>query len=325
MSLKGRVTRVVVKVPATTANLGPGFDVHGLALNVMYDVVEAERAEAGLTIEIEGKYAKDIPKDPEMNTAGKVVLELQRMLRGKIKAGVKLRMFKGVPPASGLGSSGASAAGAALAMNELFNLGLGKGELVRVAALGEVVAAGAIHADNVAPAIYGGFTAVLSYDPIRVLSLPPPRNVDFALAIPSIPKGSTEEARRILPKKVELPKVVRNIGGASALVAGILTSNPELMGLGMLMDGIAEPARARLFPGFSEAKEAALKAGASGAALSGAGPTVIAIVDPKRADAAGVAKAMEEAFRERGIASKSYVAKASEGAKVVEIERDGGI
>ena len=233
-------------------------------------------------------------------------------------------MLKGIPPASGLGSSGASAAGAALAMNELFNLGLEKEELVRVAALGEVVAAGAVHADNVAPAIYGGFTAVLSYDPVKVLSLPPPRNVDFALAIPSILKGSTEEARKALPKKVRLPEVVRNISGASALVAGILTSNPKLMGLGMLMDNIVEPARARLFPCFREAKEAALRAGALGATLSGAGPTVIAVVDPKRIDAASVAKAMEEAFRKCGIPSKPYVAKASKGAEVVEIEGSEG-
>ncbi|HID17716.1 TPA: homoserine kinase, partial [Candidatus Bathyarchaeota archaeon] len=83
MSLKDRVSRVVVRVPATTANLGPGFDVHGLALNVMYDVVEAEKIEAGLTIEVEGRYAKEIPTSPKMNTAGKVVFELQRMFRGR--------------------------------------------------------------------------------------------------------------------------------------------------------------------------------------------------------------------------------------------------
>lgn len=312
-----KVSRVVVKVPATAANLGPGFDVHGLALNAMYDIVEVEKIhEKKILIEIEGRYADKISKKPEENSAGKVALILQK----KLVKGVKIKIFKGIPPASGLGSSGASAAGAALAINRLFNLNFNKEKLVELASMGELASAGAAHADNVAPAIYGGFTIILSYKPMRIFSFFPSKGMKFILAVPSFPKESTKKTRKILPKKVELRKVVTNVEGASAVTAGMILSNPELIGLGMQMDKIVEATRAKLYPYFNKVKTEALKAGALGVALSGAGPTIIALANLKMENVMKIVKAMKRAFENKKIEAKIYISEISKGAEIIEEE-----
>jgi len=312
-----RVNSVTVRSPATTANLGPGFDVHGLALDVMHDEVTVEACDKGVKIELEG-CSKGIPLEPRRNSAGIVALELKKRFR--ISNGVKLKIRKGIPPSSGLGSSGASAAGAAVAINNAFKLNLRKEELIEVSARGEVASAGVAHADNVAPAVCGGFTVILSYNPIRVLEVPPPGNLVFALAVPEVSKGSTRRAREVLPTNVELRKVTRNVSGASAVVAGMILSNPKLVGYGMLGDVIVEPARARIFPWFKTVREAALEAGASGVALSGAGPTVIAVVDPNEVNAGKVAEAMRRRLEDSGVSSRSYLAKPTCGVEVISVE-----
>ncbi|MEM2843132.1 MAG: homoserine kinase [Candidatus Bathyarchaeia archaeon] len=311
------ILRVVVKAPATTANLGPGFDAHGLALNVMYDIIEVEKISGKkILIEVEGKYADRIPVKPEENSAGKVALMLQK----KLDCGVKIKIFKGIPPGSGLGSSGADAAGVALAINRLFKLNFNKEKLTELASFGEIASAGAAHADNVAPAIYGGFTIILSYKPMKIFSFFPSKKLKFILAVPDFPKESTKKAREVLPKEVELKNVVFNVSGASAVTAGIILSNPQLIGFGMRMDKIVEVARASLYPYFNRVKFEALKSGALGVALSGAGPSIIAIVNFKEYNVTRVVEAMRRAFKIEGIQCEVYVSEAGKGAEVIEEE-----
>lgn len=307
------MNRVVVRAPATTSNLGPGFDVFGLALDAMYDVVEAVRIDGGVRVEVSGVGSERIPTTPEHNTAGRVAIELAE----QAGLGVELRVRKGIPPGSGLGSSAASAAATAVALNRLFNLKLDQHSLVEVASRGEVAAAGAPHADQVAAAIYGGFIIIQSYRPLRVAAFPPPSNVEFVLAVPRGIRKTTRQARAVLPRQVELERVVENLGAAGFVAAGMLLSNPELIGLGVMGDRIVEPVRIRLYPGCERVKRAAVAHGASGATLSGAGPTMLAIVNPERASASIVAEAMKRAYGEEGVECECYVAHPCGGAEVI--------
>jgi len=308
--------KIVVRAPASTSNLGPGFDVFGLALDVMYDTVEILCLDKKVVlIEIEGIEADSIPINPEKNSAGKTALEFLK--RFNESGGFKIKIIKGIPPGSGLGSSGASAAATAVALNHLFNLKLNKRELTEIAAQGEIASAGAPVADNVAASIYGGFVIIRSYHPLEILSFPPPSDVEFALAVPEDIKKTTRQARNVLPKNVALSKVIHNIGTASAVVAGLLLSDASLIGQGMLGDQIVEPVRISLYPGCINAKKAAIESGAFGATLSGAGPTVIAIVNREKADPAEVAKAMKEAFEAEGVKCHGYVSRATVGAQII--------
>ena len=307
--------RVMVRAPASTSNLGPGFDVFGLALDLLYDTVEVHRSnEKGVTIEMDGFRAENIPVKPERNTAGRTALEFAKRFG---KFGCRIKVNKGIPPGSGLGSSGASAAATAVALNHLLDLNLEKRELTEIAAQGEITAAGAPHADNVAPAIYGGFVIVRSYDPLEILALPPPTNLEFAIALPISIKKTTKKARSVLPKRVSLPKMTQNIGASSYIVAGVLLSDPILFGKGMLGDQVLEPARAPLYPGYLEAKKAAMQAGALAATLSGAGPTIMALVDRQNVDPKAVARVMKEAFLAKGIECLEYVSRPATGAQIV--------
>jgi len=307
---------VRVVAPATTANLGPGFDVFGLALNVFHDLVEVSLKGAGITITASGKYAGMMPTAPERNTAGVVA----RLILDKARAdtGVEVKIVKGIKPGCGLGSSGASAAAVAVALDHLLETGYSKMELISLAAQGESASAGFPHADNVAAAILGGFTIIRSYEPLDVISLKVPKNLEVAMAIPEVPMPpkKTEQARAILPDKVPLANMVHNVGHASALVAGFAQSDINLIGRGM-SDCVVEPVRARLIPGYEKVRRNALGAGAAGVAISGAGPTMIAIVDAEKVDTADVAEAMREAFEREGVKAEAYRAQPTGGVKIL--------
>jgi len=307
--------RTVVRAPASTANLGPGFDVFGLALDVMYDIAEVIRLDEKIvTVEMRGVEADTIPADPESNSAGRTALEFVNRYN---KGGFKIKITKGIPPGSGLGSSGASAAATAVAISHMLGLKLPTKELIEIAACGEIATAGAPHADNVAPSICGGFVIIRSYDPLEVVTFPPPEKLEFALAVPKGMKKTTKKARSVLPRSIPLIKAVDNIGAASLVVAGLFLSDPYLVGYGMMGDQIVEPARALLYPGYLDAKKAALDSGAVGATLSGAGPTVIAIADPEKVGSVAVANAMKEAFEAKGIECYGYVSRPTVGAQIV--------
>ncbi|MDZ7701262.1 MAG: homoserine kinase [Halobacteriales archaeon] len=291
---------VVVRAPATSANLGSGFDVFGVALDRPADVVRVEPAEE-TTIEVTGLGAQFIPTDPEKNTAGVVAEALD--------APAHIQIDKGVRPSSGLGSSAASAAGAAVALDALYDGGRSAEALVRAAAEGEAAVSGEAHADNVAPAVMGGFTIVTD-DGITAL------DADLPL-VACLPETvvSTRKARRVLPDSVGIDDLVDTVGAASTLVAGMARGDPGLVGRGM-HDPIVTPARAALIEGYDAVHEAAVDAGAAGVTVSGAGPTVLAVPEPGRSRA--VASAMVDAFEDAGVEATAYQTRIGDGAVVYE-------
>ncbi len=295
------MNKIKVKAPCSSANLGSGFDVFGLALEAFYDTLTAELTDIneGITVEYKGLEAEGIPTALERNTAGLVA----KTLVASRRVGVRILVEKGIPLKMGLGSSGATAAACAVALNELLGLGLSRNEVVKAAALGEVAAAGASHADNVAASVYGGFTVVQSWgDELFVARLDPPRTLEVALALPLVetPENKTAKARAVLPRSVDFADAVANARNAASVVAGFHLGDVEMIGQGMT-DLIVEPARKPFIPGFDLVKKAAFEAGAAGVAISGAGPAVIAVVDSAKKSTTVVASAMKEAFGSKGI------------------------
>ncbi|GGM55051.1 homoserine kinase [Halarchaeum rubridurum] len=291
---------LTVRAPATSANLGSGFDVFGVALDRPADVVTVERA-AETTIEVSGAGAQYIPEDPAKNTAGVVARELD--------APAHIRIDKGVRPSSGLGSSAASAAAAAVALDALYERGHTGEELVRVAAEGEAAVSGEAHADNVAPSILGGFTVVRDDG---VLSID--ADVPLVACLPEI-VVSTRDARGVVPRSAEMDDVVHTVGSAATLTAGMQRDDPSLVGRGM-DERVVTPARAALIDGYDAVCEAAADAGATGVTVSGAGPALIAACYPARQRA--VASAMVEAFADAGVDARAYRSSVGDGAEIVE-------
>jgi len=292
---------LTVRAPATSANLGSGFDVFGVALDRPADVVRVERAER-TTIEITGVGSQYIPTDPAKNTAGVVAQELN--------APAHIRIDKGVRPASGMGSSAASAAATAVALNELYDRGRSDEELVRVAAEGEAAVSGDAHADNVAPSILGGFTVVTEE---RVMHT----DVELPL-VACLPESvvSTRDARDVIPERVGLDAVTDVVGSAATLVTGMHRGDPELVGAGM-NDGVVTPARAELIDGYDTVVRAASEAGATGVTVSGSGPSVLAV--PESPDARReVAAAMVGAFAEQGIEARAFQTEVGSGAELLD-------
>ncbi|MDQ4077062.1 MAG: homoserine kinase [Chloroflexota bacterium] len=306
---------VTVFAPATIANLGPGFDVLGVAIEGMGDWVSATlRDEPGVAIEdIEGDEGR-LSLDPSRNTAGIAAQEVLNLI-GATKVGVSLRVRKGLPLGSGLGSSGASAAAAAWAVNVLFDQVLSKEKLIHAGLAAESMVSG-WHADNVGPSLFGGFVLIRAYEPLDIIELPSPYGLTFVLAIPDF-ELPTREARAAIPKSIPLQQHVVNSGNLAALITALFGGSLALLGRA-LQDIIVEPARAPLIPGFDEVKAAALEAGALACSISGAGPTLFAIVDDDRR-AQRIADAMQEAFREHaGLRSRTHVAQVDEeGARVM--------
>ncbi|WP_254535373.1 homoserine kinase [Halomarina litorea] len=287
---------VTVRAPATSANLGSGFDVFGVALDRPADIVSVERAEE-TTIEVTGVGARYIPEDPERNTVGAVARALD--------APAHIEVDKGVRPASGLGSSAASAAGAAVALNELYDRGYTREELVPIAAKGEAVASGTAHDDNVAPSILGGFTIATPEGVTRVDS-----DLSLVACLPDI-VVSTRDARKVVPETATMDQVVDTVGHAATLVAGMCRGDPDLVGSGM-DDPLVTPARARLIDGYEAVREAALDAGATGVTISGAGPAVLAVCRDRTRRT--VAETMVDAFVAEGVDAHAYQTRVGAGA-----------
>ena len=315
------LTKVTVKAPATSANLGPGFDVFGLALAEPNDTVTiaANPKSVRIEIEVSGVAAETIPTSPERNTAGLVANQILKEF--SIKTGIHIKIEKGILPGMGLGSSAASAAAVAFGLNDVFKLHVDNKELVRLAAKGEVASAGYAHADNVSAAIYGGFVIVRSYNPLEIINLKAPEDLEACVAYPHMatPAHKTEKARSVVPKQVSIEKLVRNVGSAAALASGFAEGNIDLIGASMI-DAVVEPERAALIPGYEKVKENALKTGACGVAISGAGPAMIAVVNKKKADASTVANAMKEAFESTGFKATAFATKPGRGVHELEME-----
>jgi homoserine kinase len=313
------LSRVTVVSPATTANIGPGFDVFGLALKTPHDTVSISVTPANITIEVTGLSASQIPVSPEMNTAGVVAKHMLGEFH--LKQGVAIKIEKGIEPGKGLGSSAASAAAVAVGIDRLFKLHTGRKKLAEFAAKGEITSAGYEHADNVSAAIYGGFVIIRSYRPLEIISLRAPAEMEVCVGYPiaDAPIQKTKKARAIIPKQISIDKLVRNVGSAAAIAAGFAEGDIDLIGASM-SDTVVEPERAVLIPGYQKVKENALEAGACGVAISGAGPAMIAIVNKRKANSVKVVEAMKKGFEAAGAKATAFATKPGKGAHVFEKE-----
>lgn len=291
--------RLRIFAPATIANLGPGFDVLGLALSAPGDVVEAELSDRpGVEIvEITGDNG-GLSKDPIRNVAGRAAADVLRRAgeqHGITTQGLRLWLHKQMPLASGLGSSGASSAAGAVAANELLGRPLNQRDLLLCAMEGERAASGTPHADNVAPSVLGGVVLVRSYEPFEVLSLPVPPELRVVVVHPHC-RVSTAQARTLVKNRgYSLDHIVPNLGNIAALVLALCRNDLALLGRS-IDDKLIEPLRATLIPGFSAVKDAALSSGALGCSIAGSGPSVFAFAADDET-AMRIGAAMQAAFK----------------------------
>lgn len=303
--MSGSETKNTVRVfaPATVANVACAFDVLGFAVKEPGDeVVLTRSSQPGVRVtRIIGDDGR-LPLAAEKNTAGVAVLELVRHLDSRV--GIEIELHKRMPLGSGLGSSAASAAAAVYGANALLGTPLTTRELLPFAMEAERVACGSAHADNVAPALFGGFVLVRSYDPLDVVPLTPRAELYCSIIHPLL-ELRTEDSRRILKKEIPLHDAVTQWGNIAGLVAGLLTGDTELIGRS-LQDVIFEPVRSFVIPGFADIKQAALHAGALGCSLSGSGPSLFALC-ASEIIAVRAAAAMQGAFAAINIQSDTYV------------------
>ncbi|MDP9197381.1 MAG: homoserine kinase [Thermoproteota archaeon] len=308
--------------PSSTANIGPGFDVFGLALDLFHDKVtvrkhESKTGKINITLSDKSNYNLRIPSNVDSNSAGLAVKKL--CIESGIENDIELFILKGVPPGYGLGSSAASAAAAVMGVNHLFKIGYERKRLVEFAAEGEVASAGVRHYDNVAASLLGGFVIVRSSPRLEFTRIQPPANLILVVAIPKlpVPEKKTEVARSVLPKLVPLNKVVDNIASASMVVSGFLLNDVKMIANG-IEDAIVEPARKGLIKGFDKVKEYALNDGALAVTISGAGPSIIAFGQSGNgADAYRIANSMRRGFLDSDIDANTYVCCPSNGACII--------
>jgi homoserine kinase len=303
---------IKVFCPATIANVSCGFDVLGLALDAVGDEMIVRKVpEKGIHItKIKGQ---DLPLVADKNVAG--VAGLALLEQSGYSGGFEIEIDKRIKPGSGIGSSAASSAGAVWAMNELLGRLFSNLELVKFAMQGEKLASDVAHADNVAPAIYGGFTLVRSYDPLDIVTIPTPPELYATVIHPQI-EIKTSDSRKILKSTIPMEKGIRQWGNLGGLIAGLFQNDYDLIGRS-LEDHIVEPIRSILIPGFDNIKANALKAGALGGGISGSGPSIFALSKGKET-AEKVAESMREAYQKVGIPFDIHVSKVNaQGVKPI--------
>ena len=294
----GRVC--MVKCPATVANLVCGFDILGMALKEPYDIMKLKLINEPKVV-ITNKDDYNLPTEAEKNVAGVVLLSIMEKLGGNI--GFEVEIEKQIKPGSGLGSSAASAAGAAVAANLLLDNRFTKDELVQFAMNGEKLASGVKHADNITPCITGGVTLIRSIHPLDIVPLNSP-SLFVTVVHPQI-EVKTSDARQILRKEVLLKDAIKQWGNIAGLVAGFEKGDTDLIGRS-LEDVIIEPVRSILIPGFDEIKTRSKEAGALGGGISGSGPSIF-MLSTTEATAKNVEAIMQEVFLRLGIDYKTYV------------------
>jgi homoserine kinase len=267
--------KIKVFAPATIANVGPGYDILGLALEGLGEQLEMELLDSNEIIIHPIPDYPDLPLSAEQNIAGIVSKAMLNELG--IQQGLGIKIDKGVKPGSGLGSSGCTAAATAFALNELLDQPFSLQRLVEFAMLGEKATSGKAHADNVAASLMGGFCIIKSYQPLEILKIPFPQDLQIVVAHPQI-EVKTADSKKILKKEMALQDVITQMGNIAALISGLTTSNFEWIKSGM-HDLIAEPIRSYLIPGFAQAKSFAMESGALGCSISGSGPSIFAFCE----------------------------------------------
>ena len=287
--------------PATVANISCGFDVLGLALDAVGDIMTITKvSEKGIRIvKITGQ---DLPLEASKNVAG--VAGIAFLEASEFNGGFDIEINKNIKAGSGIGSSAASAAGTVWAMNELLDRPFSPLQLVEFAMKGEQLASGVAHADNVAPALFGGFTLVRSYDPLDIIKINTPKELYVTIIHPQI-EVKTSDSRKILKTNITLKAGIKQWGNVGGLIAGLFTEDYDLIGRS-LVDHIVEPIRSMLIPGFDQVKNNAIKSGALGCGISGSGPSIFAL-SRGRKTAEEVAKAIAVVYDDIGIDYEVHV------------------
>ena len=294
--------------PATVANVSCGFDVLGFCLEAIGDeMIIRKTINKGVKItKIEGY---DLPFEVDKNVAGVSAMALYEAANPE--CGFEIEIYKNIKPGSGVGSSSASAAGSVYGMNVLLGSPYTPLELTAFAMKGEAIASQSEHADNIAPALFGGFTLVKSLEPLEILQIPTPEDL-FAVVIHPQIEVKTVDARKILPKDIPLKKAITQWSNVGSLIHGLHTNDYQLISRS-LVDVVVEPFRSQLIPGFESIKDAALKNGALGTGISGSGPSVFSLCK-SHSTATKVESAIRQAYTKQTIAFEVYVSK---------INRDG--
>lgn len=270
--------KITLISPATTANVGPGYDIFAMALKEPYDEITVELTDNGkIEIALSGND-QHIPIAPEDNTAGLAVMDL--MKRRRIINGVKISINKIMPSGGGFGTTGASAAAAIYGLNKLLDLNLSSNELIDIARMGEVASGGSPHADNVAASMLGGFVLIKSYHPIDVLKLDIP---EFPVVISAIRK-SQRTTRGFITYEIGQEKLKEQMARCSRVIHAIHTKDIEEFGKAISVDHIAEPVRGAAIPEYFDTKLRIIQAGAYGCTISGGGSSVIAFCSKEKQD-----------------------------------------
>lgn len=299
--------------PATVANVSCGFDSLGFAVDTVGDEMTFTKT-ASKGVKITSITGATLSYNVDENAASAVVQKM--LIAAKADFGVELTISKGYSPGSGLGSSAASAAGAAFGTNQLLGNIYSELELVKFAMFGEEVACGSQIADNVAAAIYGGFVLIRSYAPLEIVKLPVPKELRLVAIHPQV-EVKTKDAREVLPKQIDLKDAITQWANVGGLISGLYTNDYNLIS-NSLVDIIVEPYRKKLIPYFDDVKNAGLKSGALGAGISGSGPTIFALCKGD-ASASDVHSAINESYKNTGIDYTLFTSKINnKGIKILE-------
>ena len=294
---------IKIFAPATIANVSCGFDVLGFALDNVGDEMTIKKV-AKKGVKITKIIGQNLPLETHKNVAGVAALAL--LAETESEFGFEIEIDKRIKPGSGIGSSAASSAGTVWAINKLLGNPFNSTDLVRFAMEGERLATGVAHADNVAPALFGGFTLVRSYNPLDIISIHTPSELYATVIHPQI-EVKTSDAREILKTNVPLKDAIKQWGNVGGLISGLYTEDYKLIGRS-LEDFIIEPIRSILIPAFDAVKQQSLNAGALGCGISGSGPSIFALSKGKET-AKNVAEAMKSVYENVGIEYDIHISK----------------
>ncbi|WP_299520087.1 homoserine kinase [Winogradskyella sp.] len=306
------MNQIKVFAPATVANVSCGYDAMGFALSELGDNMVFKKTETKV-VRITEIHGADLPFEADKNVAG-VVAKLM-LQHSEADFGLDIKIQKNFKPGSGLGSSAASAAGTAFAVNELLGSKYDHLQLTKFAMQGEVAACGSAIADNVAACIYGGFILVRSYEPLDIVPIPTPSELVATIIHPQI-EIKTEDARKVVPETIPVKTAIAQWANVGGLISGLYAGDFDLIG-NSLIDYVAEPQRKLLIPHFDEVKEAAIKSGALGVGISGSGPSMFAL-SKGMFMAKQIAEAMHAIYEKSGIDYAIYVSNISKtGARPI--------
>ncbi len=303
---------VKIFAPATVSNVGPGFDMMGFALEKPGDILII-KPNSRKIFRIYNNSHTVLPEDPKENIA---TIALGAMLsKLGTSQGFDLHFEKKIKPGSGIGSSAASCTAAVFGANALLNYPFTPMELIPFALEGEKVASGSLHADNIAPAMLGGFVLIRSYNPLDIISLPPPENITCAVIHPEI-EIKTSESRKMIPEVISMKKAIKQCGNLAGIISGITLSDNELI-FRSLFDEFAEPHRSPHIPGYIQLKNELLAKISCGCNISGSGPSIFTLTGSLE-DAEKAISLMKNAYKNLRIDYDVYISKISDtGTRII--------